>query len=348
MPVADRFGKLALGVLAAACLAGCSKEVQIVRFPVYWTDGMEKMRIAVVPFRNQTAVRGAGQAVSDELANTLSAAGTYRGVFNHRDLKALLDQRDVQLALGDADAALARQLRGVPGLDVQAILVGTVTTYDATQDRQQRVQPQKVYDRKGRLVAVRQRRYVHIRNQATVAATAALIRVGDGTTIHATPAPPPSANRAVEGSPPKLSPMACLAAARGDVVTRLASAFCITRAKIKMKPGEDFLTTRQAEPFDGKWEGVEAFPASADEAYVVLRLPDVAERNRFRIGLARRAGQRNLLTTDVVWRRGWGHRAFRFSPAKLAAEGGGPGEYLAKLYAAADEPALTCAFRITP
>ena len=130
-----------LGV-AAACLAGavggCSRDIWITQYPSFWTPGLEKMRVAVVPFRNQTHDPTAADALSDELSNALRAAGTYRSVFNRGDLSAVMDQRDLQLALGGDNTALAEQFRKLSSLDVEAVLVGTVTMYVATSRSEQK------------------------------------------------------------------------------------------------------------------------------------------------------------------------------------------------------------------
>ena len=241
------------------------------------------------------------------------------------------------------EAALAEQFRRAPGIDVQAILVGTVTTYDATCRNERRREPQRIYDRKGNVVRVVYREYVHTRNEATVAATAALIRVRDGATVYATPAPPPHWQQWAEGSPPKMDRNACLTVARNNVVAQLVRHFAVTRQQIKVRPGKDFRTA--SEVYDNKWTWTDKFSVAADRAYIVLRLPAVCDRNRFRITIIREDQREDLVSVERTWRREWGSRGFEFSPMQVARKGGGSGKYVAKFYCG-PEPVLTHKFEI--
>lgn len=332
-----------------ACSAGCTKKIWITQHPQFWTEEMSKMRIAVVPFRNRTRNRHAAEALSDELAYALSAnaqaIGSYGSVLNRNDIAALLDQRDLQLALGKSDADLARQFREVADADVDAILVGTVTTYSATTRNERRREPRNIYNSDGKVIGVTYRTYVHTRNEAVVTATAALIRVRDGTILHATPSPPPTWQQWAQGSPPKMSRQACLTVARSKVVAQLVAHFAVTRRQIKITSGKDFRTARDL--YDDKWTWTNKFSPSDEKAFIVLRLPPVCDRNQFRITIIRADQREDLFSGKLVWRRNWGSRGFEFSPREIAAKGGGPGKYVAKLYSG-PQPVLRYAFEITP
>ena len=332
-----------------ACSAGCTKKIWITQRPQFWTEEMSKMRIAVLPFRNRTRNRYAAEALSDELAYALSAnaqaSGSYAGVLNRNDIASLLDQRDLQLALGKSDADLASQFRKVAAANVDAILVGTVTTYSATTRNERRREPRNIYNRKGRVIGVAYREYVHTRNEAVVTATAALIRVRDGSIIHATPSPPPTWQQWAQGSPPKLSKDACLSVARNNVVAQLVGHFAVTRRQIKIKVGKDFRTA--GELYDGEWTWTNKFSPRAEKAYVVLRLPPVCDRNDFRITIIRAEQREDLVSVKLTWRREWGSKGFEFSPRQIAAKGGGPGNYIAKLYSG-PRPVLQYKFQIVP
>jgi len=342
--------KSAVALLAGvcACSTGCTKKIWITQRPQFWTEEMSKMRIAVVPFRNRTRNRHAAEALSDELAYALSAnaeaIGSYAAVLNRNDIAALLDQRDLQLALGKSDADLASQFREVPAANVDAILVGTVTTYSATTRNERRREPRNIYNRKGRVIGVAYREYVHTRNEAVVAAAAAMIRVRDGAIIYATPSPP-RAMQPSEGSPPKMSRQTCLTVARNNVVAQLVEHFAVTRRQIKIKVGKDFRTA--GELYDGEWTWTNKFSLRAEKAYVVLRLPPVCDRNDFRITIIRAEQRENLVSVELTWRGEWGSRGFEFSPRQIAAKGGGPGNYVAKLYSG-PRPVLQYKFQIAP
>lgn len=332
-----------------ACSTGCTKRIWITQRPQFWTEEMSKMRIAVVPFRNRTRNRYAAEALSDELAYALSAnaqaSGSYAGVLNRNDIAALLDQRDLQLALGKSNADLASQFRGVAAANVDAILVGTVTTYSATSRNERRRRKRKRYDNNGNVIGVRWESYVHTRNEAVVTATAALIRVRDGSIIHATSSPPPTWQQWAQGSPPKLSRQACLTIARSKVVAQLVAHFAVTRRQIKVTVGKDFRTARDL--YDNKWNWSKKFSPSAEKAFIVLRLPPVCDRNQFRITIIRADQREDLFSGELVWRRNWGSKGFEFSPREIVAKGGGPGKYVAKLYSG-PQPVLRYEFEIVP
>jgi len=335
---------MVLAAVFAGGLGGCTKKMWITQIPEWWTPELGKISIAVVSFRNQTADRTAGDIMSDELANALRANGSYENVFNRNDLRTLLDQRDLQLALGGSNASLAAQLRDVPGLNVQALLVGSVITYTATSRSQRKIDQRVVaYTKQGNPI-VRPVAYTYTRNEANVSATAALIRIRDGSTIYATPSPPPNWQQWAEGSPPKQDAYACLAVARSNVVSQLLTHFSVTRRQIEVKVGKDFRTA--SELYDNKWTWTNSFAAGDEKAYVVLTLPASCDRNRFRITIIRDQQREDLFASDLVWDRQYGGRGIEFSPKDVAAKGGGPGAYVAKFYSGS-EPVLTYKFTIT-
>ena len=332
-----------------ACSTGCTKKIWITQHPPFWTKEMSKMRIGVLPFRNRTRNRHAAEALSDELAYALSAnaqaEGSYKSVLNRNDIAAIMDQRDLQLALDKSDSDLAGQFRKVAAADVDAVLVGTVTTYSASTRNERRRVPRNIYNSSGRVVGVTYRTYVHTRNEAVVTAAAALIRVRDGSIIYSTSSPPPTWQQWAQGSPPKMSKDTCLTVARNNVVAQLVSHFAVTRRQIKIKSGKDFRTA--SELYDNKWTWAKKFSPDSEKAFIVLSLPPVCDRNRFRITIVRQDQREDLFSGELVWSRNWGPRGFQFSPGQVARKGGGPGKYVAKLYSG-PEPVLLYEFDIIP
>jgi len=333
---------LVLAVLSALIvgLGGCSKSIWITQYPTFYTDSMKGMSIAAVPFKNRTNVKGAGTALSDELASALQQNGTYK-VFNRDNLQALLGQRDLQVALGNSDAALAEKFQTVPGLNAKAMLVGTVTTCAGTQthERRSRQVPCR-WDKNGKVLASRTEYFNYYHNEGNIAATAGLVRVSDGKSIHTATA---NGQAASEGQNPGMDPYACIAAARGKVVAQLLREFAVTRREIKIDPGKAFRTA--ADLFENKWDWSKKFSTSTAKAYVVLTLPSVCDRNRFRLAIVKKDNERNYLWEEsITWQKNWGGRGFAFSPQQLACQAG-PGDYIAKFYSGA-EPVMTAKFKI--
>ena len=320
-----------------AILAGCSKKIWITQYPEFYTA--ELKNIAVVPFRNRSSVRGAGDVVSDSLAATLMSNGTYK-VFNRNHLKSLLDERDLQIAFGSNTSAAAAKFRQLG--NVQAILVGAVNTYAATANRQRKRDPVYGYNpQTGASYVSGYRTYEWTRYEANVAVTAALIRVSDGSTIYSTPGPA-QANWWAEGSPPKLDAYGCLNNATNNVVSQLLEQFAIVRRQIKVNPAKDFRTA--SELYDNKWTFTDVFGAADEEMYVVLKLPASCDRNRFRLAVVRKGERKDLVSQQIVWDKQYGSYGYLFRPKEIAA-GGGPGQYEVKFYSG-QEPVLKHAFRI--
>lgn len=316
-------------------LAGCSQKLRIQQIPDFYTPDLKS--IAVAPFRNQTGWQGAGEAIADKLANELMANGSYQ-VCNRNDLKTLLNEQDLQLALGGS-AAGKNSLRKLT--NVQAILVGTVTTYAATSNNQPRTDPIYAYDRNGNQYVSGYRQYVWTRNEANVHVTAALIRVSDGATIYATPSAL-SARSWAEGSPPTKDRHACAGEAADLVVDQLVETFAPVYKTIEVNPKEAFRTA--SDLYDNKWTYADTFGRNDKKMFVVLSLPPSCDRNHFRITIIKKDQRTDLAVQDVVWSKKHAGFGYAFNPQELYSKGG-EGDYEAKFYSG-PEPVLRCAFRI--
>jgi len=328
--------KIAL-LIAAAAGGGCTKKIWITQIPPFYDRSIQA--IAVTPFRNQTGVRGAGNIISDRLAAMLMANGTYK-VYNRNDLRTLTDERDLQTALGanpqKLDAMFARLG------DVQAILTGVVSTYSATTHNDRRTEPIQKYNKYTKTwYAAGYRSYVWTRNEANVAATAALLR-RDGTTIYATPVPA-QAQRAVDGSPPKYDPYALLTSATTDVGRQLLEQFAIIRKQIKINPDKALRTA--SELFEGKWTCSNRFDRTAEKMFVVLALPSSCDRNRFEIKINRKDRREYIVKREIIWNGDKRSLGYPFNPKQIAETGGGPGIYTVKFFSGA-EPVFARDFHI--
>ena len=324
--------------LSAALLNGCDKKLTITQVPTFYHPDLKV--IAVASFRNQTQWRGANDIIADQVAAGLMANGAYK-VFNRNDLKAVMDESDLNIALGADPVAAAGKLRKLTS-KVQAILVGAVTTYATTSNTQPRQIPQYVYDRRGNRRISHYVTQMHTRNEANVAVTASLIRVSDGSTIYATPEPACSRVWA-EGSPPKKDRHACASDAARMVADQLVTTFAPTRKVIKVNPGKALRTA--SELYDDKWTYQKTFDASNDKMYVVVALPPSCDRNRFRLTIVRKDQREDLASQDIQWNKKHKGFGYIFSPKEIAAKGGGAGEYEVKFYSG-PEPILRQKFKI--
>jgi hypothetical protein len=334
-----------LAFLSLLLITGCGeKKIVITNFPSFY-KGQIKV-IAVAPFRNATGEKDVGNIISDAVAAQLAVNGTYK-VYNRNDLGVLESERDLRTEMGLDNAKIAAAFRKAG--KVQAVLVGTVNIYKTNQTQTPKQEPiygmqpyyvgsQLMY----RTVVTGYRRYTLIRNDANVVVTARLIRVADGAPIYATPNPIRGTYWA-QGSPPPMDGYACLSNATTIAVNQLVRTFAVTSQQIEVKPSRDFRTA--SELYDNKWTYTDRFSAGATKGYIVLQLPAVCDRNRFRLTIVRKDVREDLHSEDIVWTKKYGSFGYTFSPLKVAQAGGGPGEYEAKFYSG-PEPVMRHKFRI--
>ena len=334
---------LQAGVLLLAVSAGCTKEIPIVQYPVFWQPG-EIQSIAVVPFRNTSPDDPeAGNAVADRLATALAANGTYERVYNRRDMQTLMTEQDLaQLAGGQGDtASLLSRLT-----NVQAIITGTVTSFEATSQSETRREPTYFTDRHGNVRQGRDKVFTYTTNDAIISAAAQLLSQRTGKTIHAVISPAQS-HIHHEGHPPKMSMDACMAVALDNVIYQLVEQFAVIQKTIKVKPKDTFFSST-GERYHAEWTRQDDFATTDEKMAMVVAMPAEVDRNPFSIVIVRKDTKVDLAETSFVWSRdnpAYGV-AFEFCPRELAAAGGA-GDYLARLYVD-DTPVLEHKFRIRP
>lgn len=316
---------LSLVLLASLMTAaGCGTKIKVNQYPQFYSESLRA--IAVVPFRSAAKDPNAGTVISENLARAMMQNNTYR-VFSHNDLAALMDQQDLMVYASSGDAtAAASKLK--PGGKVQAMLVGTVTLYDHTSSTQQRQDPQYTYDDKGRQQFAGYRTYAYTRNEATVAVSAALIRVSDGTQIHATAEAVGRDN--CQGEVPARDRFECLRRATAAAVNKMVEEFAVTIKEV----GVGSKNFRPAiENYDNQWKWADRFSEQDEKMYLVLTLPPSCDRNVFRIVIVRQDQREELASVEINYERNWadGGKGFEFSPKDLASKHG-PGSYQAKLY----------------
>ena len=316
--------KLSLLLLVAGAVGGCGTKIKVNAYPTFYTPDLKC--IAVVPFRSAAQDSKAGSAVSESLAAALMENNTYT-VFNQSNLRALMDQQDLMVFANSGDASAAASKLRACG-KVQGLLVGTVSIYDHTSNTQQRADPQYAYDKNGNQYCTGTRVYSYTRNEATVSVSAALIRVSDGTQIHATSE---AAGRdACQGEVPQRDRFECLRRATQGAVYKLLREFAVTLQEVIVSD-KNFKTA--TEFYDGKWAFNDHFASGDPKITVMLQLPEICDRNPFRIVIVRENERTELAAVNVMYDRQWSQygKGFEFSPAELVKKGGA-GTYLAKLY----------------
>ncbi|MBS3820970.1 MAG: hypothetical protein GVY16_08560 [Planctomycetes bacterium] len=326
-----------IALVTAATIIGCDKKITITRVPTFYTQ--ELTSIAVAPFRNQTAYGGAGDIMADKVAAGLMSNGTYH-VVNRNNLKAVLDEKDLQMALSN-DPGAAAQLQKLS--NVQAILTGTVATYAATSNRTPISKPVYRYDKHGNQYYAGQEQYVQTRNEATVSVTATLIRVSDGQPIYVTGEPLWQQNWA-EGHPPKKDPHALLNDAANAVAKGVVMTFAPTRMTIKVDEKKALFTAR--EEYDGEWDKEDKFTAADDKAFIVVSLPKSCDRNPFRITIIPKEQRTVLFEEELVWDQQETSVDLPFSPKDIYNRAGA-GKYEVKFYSGA-KPVLKRDIKIEP
>ncbi|MGB2820408.1 MAG: hypothetical protein WBF17_05470 [Phycisphaerae bacterium] len=338
--------RVGLAVLAAAAVGGCDATLTLQRYPAFYDPALKS--VAVAPFANATLRAEAGDFLANRLAEALKANGTYE-VVGPAELKASLAAADIALpANADTEAVLAA-LRKLGG--IQAVITGTVKGFST--DHGSYVEVDDWYSPAygagywrygywhhgyygGISASIRRYSYTY----AYVSATAGMVLVADGKTIHATPAPLAARLR----SHPDVDRTGdeVLAETAAAVAARLVEEFAVVPWELKVSPGKVVRTARPGK--DGQLEFTNDFRPDDEQMVVVLHLPAEADRNTFRLAIAPKKGEGVLVEETITWSAADRTRRFVFSPRKLA-EGAKGDDFEVRLYVG-DELALKRGFEI--
>ena len=79
--------------------------------------------------------------------------------------------------------------------------------------------------------------------------------------------------------------------------------------------------------------------------FVVVRLPGLCDRNRFKIVIVRNGQREVLAEQEIIWTSKYNSFGYLFNPKQIAEKGGGAGEYLIKFYSG-PEPVMTRKFSV--
>jgi TolB-like protein len=345
-PVIHRVFALALPVIVGL-LGGCTQQIEITQYPDFYNPDDPSTNIqslAVLPFRNQAPDADkakAGDAVAENLAGLLSQTKTYRDVYNRNNLSALFDEQDLQVLMGGDPAASADRFK--KHTQVDAIVTGAVTTWASSTSRRTQQMPQYAFNPKTKQMYISHYLPVTItRNEGNVSVTATVTRVSDGAPIHSSP--PMQGHFVSEGQSPTLDQFGCLRQASNIAVRGLLEQFAIVRKTITV-PHSAFQTATDL--YDGEWNYESTFKTTDKRMFVVLKLPDSCDRNRFRITIVREDQRNDLALQNIVWAEGKSQlgEGYEFDPSEIARKGGGPGTYVAKFYPG-PEPKLFAKFKI--
>ncbi len=326
---------LKIALLALFASAGCMAQIPILQYPTFWQDG-DVRTVAVAKFRNTSVYdHQAGNTISDRLAAALAANGTYERVYDRGDRRTRMARQDLTTL---SAAGPARRT------DVDAIIVGTVTSFDATSETDHEAEPLYATDADGSSYIVGYRPFT--RNEAIVSVTAKMVDARTGETIHTSQ--PAQSHVWSEGSPPEYNMDACLAAAVNNVTDQLLDEFAIVDRILTVNKG-DTLKITTGEYYDGEWQDQDTFTPSDETITVVVNLPPEADRSHFRLTIIRDETRTDLAAQEFVWSRDApaGGMVFTFDLLEIAANGGGPGDYVLKFYAG-EKPVIEKKFTIEP
>jgi hypothetical protein len=325
-------------------LGGCVKKIPIVQYPIFWDQAPKT--VAVTPFRNETRIRHIGMQVTNDLGTRLSANGSYT-VYDRTLLKAYLNEQDLQRAFSsDQDAAASAMVKIGK---VQAILTGAVTTCNWPRTRTEvKVRRQQFVNSLG-VKYTRPVKYYVYTNEAELKANAVLLRITPNgpQVIHSCPV---RGYMKSSGTTPRYSRAACMSIARAQVIQQFLEQFAVIRKLIKVKPSDAFFTAT-GKPYAGEWPKEKKFSlASGQNIILVLKLPPQCDRNRFKITVSRKEGRTDLATFDVRWTKAMSATGVQFplNPADLAAKGGGPGDYVIRLFSGQPKPVIEHKIKIKP
>ncbi|MDP6545212.1 MAG: CsgG/HfaB family protein [Phycisphaerae bacterium] len=333
-------------VIAVTALGGCVKKIPIVQYPIFW-DRAPKT-VAVTPFRNKTRIRNIGVQVTSDLATRLSANGSYT-VYDRMLLKAYLNEQDLQRAFStDQDAAASAMVKIGK---VQAILTGVVTTCHWPRTRMEvKVRTRQFVNSLG-VKYTRPVKYYVYTNEAELKANASLLRITPNgpQVIHSHPVRGYAKSK---GETPKYSREACMSIARAQVVQKLLEQFAVIRKLIPVSPSKAFFTATD-QPYAGKWPKSKKFSVSSGQKIIlVLMLPPQCDRNTFKITVSRKKGRTELAAFDVRWTKAMSAapagKQFVLNPADLATKGGGPGDYVIRLFSGQPKPVIEHKIKIEP
>jgi hypothetical protein len=312
------------------------------RYPRFYTPDLRN--VAVLPFTAAETAEPTAEEFATRLAGALQANGTYKVIWPE-DLSPAakaMDDGKLPAALADDDA-------------LDAVLTGSVTT-DSRQVEGERYEVDREYYHgsyhygygpyygpyyhppwhgAGLGYTYRAPYSYHFqRNEAHVSATARMVNVPSGEVLKRT-AGPINVTLFDEGNPPDRSRAELMDRAMALVIRQLVDEFAVTHGKVRVDPGEVLRLAASEPAAGGEWKTTDDFGPKDTTMYLVVRLPDAADRNEFRITITRQKGPKELrrpaAEIDFTWRTRSGKTVHEVSLDDLR-ETAGPGQYRIRFY----------------
>ena len=283
-------GRTSLLVSVICCFIGCTKTIEINRYPSFYTPDLQS--IAVLPFDNDTLNARAGQYLAERLAASLRANGTYK-VTGPRDLAASLGPKELE-KLPRADKQAAAELIG--RLDnTRAFIIGTVTTFTSARYayRQRNIGFGYGFGY-GYGYGYGYNRYMSdpywyhpinygAHNEGRVGARVNMVLISDGAIVSET-AMHVGKTVCSDGDPPYRTPDECLVEATRRVVDKLIGRFAIVRRRVKV-------------PLDKALQ----ITADSEGVRIVVSLPPQCHGNPFRLEVIESGHTDVLVHREFVW-----------------------------------------------
>lgn len=345
-------------LLTAVMLSGCGKELSVMRYPDFYRPGLE--RVAVLPFNNHTGRSGAGDLMAEALADALRENGTYR-VVGPDEVERQTGRGGARLGPGESVESIAAKFRRSGIAD--AVLVGTVTDFD-TERYYRYIEPldyygpyyhywgpgypywgRPYYGHRAR--GTHRRHHGHSRGHfhggygyyphsryyagyqpyaypedlAEVSVRASLVDVSEGRALYATPGAIDV--RAYGRGGGSQENRALLNRAVSRAAAKILGEVAAVPVKIRVDPSRVLRTARRR---GEDYEQTDDFTPADESFHAIIRLPEEAARNSFRLTVVRAGRSEVLAERTFRWEPGQREQRVRFDLAEIT-ERGGLGRY---------------------
>ena len=302
----------------------CQTKFIVNRYPPFYKSSIKS--VAVLPFENDTSLKGAGIAVADHLSNALAANRTYKVVGPGR-IEQLIKEKDMPSLRKKDNKVIAEELAKLDGY--QAFITGkvlsesftnTVVEYNDYDDLYYDGYPYWYYPY-GYPYYWYYPYYYEYGARANVSAYVSMVDIPDGNILN-TASVKATANVDTESSSlRKYTTQIALDNLSKKIVRR----FAIVPVEIFVQPNKAMRTSSTSEQ-EG-WHFTKTFSSNQESMYIVLCLPEAAAMNEFELVITPKNEPSNMVASkDFTWQSGKYCQSIEFSPRQIATSNG-PGQY---------------------